>query len=88
MFKESLNLKMLDGSLREIPASDLLSIQPYIEIIPIRPEPGIFFAGPLEEVFVVKTKDGELKVPRFPENDREVLDFIFSNADIRRKSML
>jgi hypothetical protein len=48
----------------------------------------MFIAGPSYEYLLVKTKTEELKVPRFPqfpENDKEVIDSIFANSEIRKK---
>lgn len=42
-------------------------------------------AGPLKEFFMLTTQTEKVEVPRFPENDREILDFIFANFEIRRK---
>lgn len=84
MFKSELNLILQDGQDRTFNESEIKSIQPYIGITPI--DIGrMSIAGPLKEYFVLTTQTEKIEVPRLPENDREVLDFIFANCEIRRK---
>jgi hypothetical protein len=91
MFKDVLYLRMQDGSEKQVSASELISVHPYFELKPVEVEKGVIFSGPGQEYFLIKTKTEEIKVPRypeFPENDKEILDFIFANAEIRRKKNL
>ncbi len=85
MLKEKLYLKLADGTEREIPESEIVSIKPFIRL---KQENKMTMAGEPQEYFLVKTKTESLEIlryPDFPENDKEVLDFIFANCNIRIK---
>jgi hypothetical protein len=89
VIKDILYLKLEDGSEREIAASELVAVQPWFGLTPVQVGNKMAIAGPGHEYFIVKTKNEELKIPRHPdfsENDKEILDFIFSNCEIHKKS--
>lgn len=84
MFKSELNLILQDGQSRTFNETEIKGIQLYIGVIPIDIR-GISIAGPLKEYFQLTTKTEKIEVPRLPENDREVLDFILMNCELHRK---
>ncbi|MDD4929557.1 MAG: hypothetical protein PHP85_09800 [Gallionella sp.] len=84
MFKSELNLILQDGKERTFNESEIQGIQPYIGVTPIDIG-GMSIAGSLKEYFLLTTKTDKIEIPRIPENDREILDFIFVNCEIRRK---
>ncbi|MDO9482530.1 MAG: hypothetical protein Q8K34_21600 [Hydrogenophaga sp.] len=84
MFKSELNLILQDGQSRTFNESEIKSIQPHIGVASIDIG-GMFIAGPLKEYFLLITQTEKIEVPRLPENDREVLDYIFVNCEIRRR---
>jgi hypothetical protein len=84
MLKTNLYLTLEDGSERTFAESDVRGIQACIEVTPVRMG-DIEVAGPLQGYLLIRTALEEVKIPRLPANDKEILDFIFSNCDIQKK---
>lgn len=85
MYITELHLKEEDNNECIIQASDILGFHAYNESEVIKIDEHMSFAGSLIQYFLIKTKTGDLKIPRSGENDTEILNFILHNFECRKK---
>jgi hypothetical protein len=84
IFQKDIKLVNFDGGILTITTQELVSIEPRIGIA--SSTTGVqTIASHGYDFFSIKTANEEFDVPRSPENDKAILDYIFQNCEIRTR---